>query len=216
LAAVSTTGLKVISVIKGNFQKDITMATKTTVVKARPKATEAKRFNDKGIQASQCCTIEASADDLYRFWRKLENLPLFMSHLESVRSINDKTSHWKAHAPFDREVEWDAEIIVDEPGKRIAWRTLQNSDVENAGSVTFTETGDRGTEVRVVIDYIPPAGKLGQMLAKLIGEDPSANLREDLRRLKQLVESGEIATNHGPRGTCGNEKNAVNNDGGDK
>jgi uncharacterized membrane protein len=190
------------------------MATKTTVVRPRPPATKPERFNEKGVHIAQACTIEASADDLYRFWRNLANLPLFMAHLESVTASSDKNSHWKAKGPFDKEVEWDAEIISDEPGRVIAWRSLQGADVENAGSVRFKETGDRGTEVRVVIDYIPPAGKLGSVLAKLIGEDPSANLKEDLRRLKRLVETGEIANNHGPRGTCGNDKNARNDGGG--
>jgi uncharacterized membrane protein len=126
-----------------------------------------------------------------------------MSNLESVSSGAGGISHWKAKGPFDKEVEWDAEIISEEPGRLISWRSIQGSDFENAGSVRFVETEDRGTEVHVVMDYIPPGGRFGNMLAKLAGEDPSASLREDLRRFKQLMEGGELTTSEGPRGTCG-------------
>lgn len=163
---------------------------------------EAKRLNDKGIHVTQCCTINVPANQLFQFWRRFENLPQFMTHLESVTSSEGGTSHWKAKAPFGQKVEWDAEIISEQPNRLIAWRSLSGADVENAGSVRFVETKDRGTEVHVVIDYIPPAGKFGNMLAKVIGEDPSSNLREDLRRFKQLMETGEMATPAGPRGTC--------------
>ncbi|HVT83071.1 MAG TPA: SRPBCC family protein [Phycisphaerae bacterium] len=174
---------------------------------------EARKLNERGLHVSQACTINAPASELFRFWRHFENLPRFMSHLESVTTRGDGISHWKAKAPFGQEVQWDAEIISEEPDRVIAWRSLQGAQVENAGSVRFIDTGDRGTEVHVVIDYVPPAGKFGNMLAKLIGEDPSGSLREDLRRFKQLMETGELATSEGPRGTCGHKSKSTSTQG---
>src|SRR5207249_522508 len=144
--------------------------------------------------------------ELYEYWRKLENLPSIMSHLKEVRAIDEKRSHWIAKAPSlaGGSVEWDAEIINDEPNALIAWRSLPGADVDNAGSVRFVPApGDRGTEVKVVIDYIPPAGKVGSWVAKLFGEEPQQQIMEDLRKFKRVMETGEFATTKGqPRGSC--------------
>jgi uncharacterized membrane protein len=183
----------------------MTMAKSGAALSRSRRPSQPKKLNERGIHVSQSCTINRPAADLFRFWRHFENLPQFMYHLERVAVLDDRNSHWKAKAALGKEVEWDAEIIHEEPDRLIAWRSLEGADVENAGTVRFTETPDRGTEVRVVIDYIPPAGKLGQMIAKMIGEDPSSQLREDLRRFKQLMEAGEITTSEGPRGTCGHQ-----------
>ena len=130
-------------------------------------------------------------EELYQFWRNFENLPRFMDHLESVTIIDEGRSHWVVKGPAGIRVEWDAEIHNEIPNELIAWRSLAGSEVDNAGSVHFmpTEIGD--TEVRVVLRYDPPAGKLGATVARLFGEEPSRQVAEDLRRLKQVVEAGE-------------------------
>jgi uncharacterized membrane protein len=143
-------------------------------------------------------TINAAPETLYRFWRNLENFPRFMAHLEAVRSTSERTSHWIAKAPAGTTVEWDAEIVEDEANSRIAWRTLPDSAVEHEGIVSFEAApGGRGTIVRVSMSYVPPAGKVGVHIAKLFGEEPSLQIDSDLRRLKQLVETGEIARTDG-------------------
>ena len=156
----------------------------------------------RGVNVEEAVTINASPEDLYAFWRNLEVLPRFMNHLVEVRQLDQCRSHWVAKAPAGRTVEWDAEIINEIPGELIGWRTLPGSDVVSAGSVRFKcAPGGRGTEVRVRLQYEPPAGKVGATIAWLLGHDPAQAIREDLRRLKQLVEAGEIPTTKGqPRG----------------
>ena len=163
-----------------------------------------REYFNRGIHVEQAFTINSSPQELYAFWKNFENLPQFMRHLESVTKIDEKRSHWVACGPAGYRVEWDAEIINDEPNELIAWRSLGNADVDNAGSVRFLPApGDRGTQVKVVIDYIPPAGSVGAAIAKLFGKDPKTQVREDLRRFRQIVELGEVVTNEGqPRGTC--------------
>jgi uncharacterized membrane protein len=138
-------------------------------------------------------TINRPTEDVYRFWRNFQNLPGFMQHLESVQVIDEKRSHWKAKAPAGKTVEWDAEIIEDRPNELIAWRSLEGADVQNAGSVRFSPApGGRGTEVRVSMRYDPPAGVIGATIAKLFGEEPSQQVGDELRRLKQVLETGEV------------------------
>jgi uncharacterized membrane protein len=149
----------------------------------------------RGIKLERGVTIDKPPQELYRFWRKLGNLPRFMKHLESVRTIDDKRSHWLAKAPGGTRIEWEAEIYNEKENELIAWRSLQNADVNNAGSVHFTALPDgRGTEVKVVINYEPPAGRLGAAVAKLLGEDPARELEDDLVRLKQLMEGSGVPT----------------------
>jgi uncharacterized membrane protein len=149
----------------------------------------------RGVIVHESVAINATADELYRFWRTLENLPRVMSHLESVADLGGGRSHWVARAHGLGTYEWDAEIINDEPGKIIGWRSLPGSEVTSAGSVHFDEgPAGRGTRVTVRLQYDPPAGKLGALLASSFGEDPAQQIREDLRNLKQRVEAGEVAT----------------------
>lgn len=157
---------------------------------------------DYAIRVDRAVTINRPVEEVYTFWRNLQNLPSFMSHLESVTVINEKRSHWVAKAPFGRTVEWDAEIINEEPNELLAWRSVDNPDVSSAGSVRFGQApGDRGTEVHVKLEYMPPAGVVGALVAKLFGEEPDQQVREDLRHLKQTLEAGEVATTKGqPRG----------------
>ena len=153
---------------------------------------------DRGIRVEKAVTIMRSADDLYNYWRRLENLSRFMQHLESVEQTGEYTSHWVAKAPAGRTVEWDAEIVAEEPGRYINWRSLPGSDIENFGSVEFRAgTGGRGTVVTVKLEYDPPGGLLGRGFAMLWGEEPSLQVTDDLRRFKQLMETGEVTTTEG-------------------
>ena len=149
----------------------------------------------RGTQVEKTVTINAPADRLYTFWRNFENLPRFMENLEEVEVIDDKRSRWVATGPAGFDVQWEAEIINEVPNELIGWRSVEGSTVDNAGSVHFTPaTGGRGTEVKVVLRYDPPGGKLGAAVSRVLGEDPDWQVQEDLRRLKMLIESGEIAT----------------------
>jgi len=142
-------------------------------------------------------TIMKSPEELYRFWRDLSNLPRFMRNVRSVDSDSPR-SHWVVGGPGDRTWEWDAEIVRDEPGRVISWRTIGDADVRHSGVVTFRPaTGGRGTVVEVEFEYDPPGGTAGAALARLFGTRPKEDVREDLRRFKQLVETGEIPTIRG-------------------
>ena len=156
----------------------------------------------RGVHVEEVVTINAPADQLFRFWRNFEQLPRIMDHLVSVRQLDEQRSHWVARAPGKRTVEWDAEVISEIPGELIGWRTLEGADVVSAGSVRFKRAfGGRGTEVHVRLQYDPPAGRLGATVAWLLGHEPSQVIREDLRRFKQLMETGEVPTIKGqPRG----------------
>jgi uncharacterized membrane protein len=164
--------------------------------------TRAALAGSRGQHVDEVVTINAPADQLFRFWRNFEQLPRFMDHLVSVRQIDERRSHWVAKAPGRRTVEWDAEIINEIPGELIAWRTLGGAEVVSAGSVRFMlAPGGRGTEVQVRLQYDPPAGRIGATVAWLLGQEPSQVIREDLRRFKQLMEAGEVPTTKGqPRG----------------
>jgi uncharacterized membrane protein len=161
-------------------------------------------YFERGIHVEESMTINRSPWDLYQFWRNFDNLPRFMRHVESVKVIDEKKSHWVVDGPAGKRVEWDAEIINDEPNSLIAWHSLAGATVDNAGSVRFVPGPEgRGTEVRVVIDYIPPAGVVGKWVAALFGKNPASEIREDLRRFKRVMETGEVPTTEGqPRGTC--------------
>jgi uncharacterized membrane protein len=149
-----------------------------------------------GTHVEESVSINRPAVELYRFWRDFENLPKFMKHLEAVAIHDGGVSHWTAKGPGGMHVEWDARVINDVDGRLIAWQSLNGSRIATAGSVNFEET-DRGTEVKVHLQYRPPAGKLGSAVAYVFGEEPSLQIREDLRRFKQLMETGEIPTTEG-------------------
>lgn len=150
-----------------------------------------------GIRVDQTVTIGKSPAEVYKFWRNFENLPKFMGHLESVKEIDNKHSHWVAKAPAGRTVEWRAEIINEVESELIAWRSL-DGDVSNAGSVQFRPAANGGgTELKVELQYNPPGGTVGALFARLFGEEPSQQIADDLRRFKQLMETGEIAITEG-------------------
>jgi len=142
--------------------------------------------------------INRPPDECYRYWRNLENLPTFMSYLESVRQMGDKRSHWVARVPPDTRIEWDAEITNEIPNERIAWRSLPNSDVCTSGSVRFDRApGGRGTIVRVRMELESLSNKLGSSVARWIGKGPEHLVYKDLRRFKQVLETGEVITTEG-------------------
>jgi len=142
-------------------------------------------------------TVNRPRQEVYEFWRDLEHLPTFMIHLEAVTTSGDRRSHWVVKAPGGL-VEWDAEMIDDRAGEIISWQSLEGSDVPNGGSVQFTDApADRGTEVHVDLHYDPPVGSAGATVAKLFGEEPGQQLRDDLRRFKQVMETGEVVRSDG-------------------
>lgn len=152
----------------------------------------------RGVNVEHSVTIDRPRAEVYRFWRQLENLPRFMDHLESVDVIDQRRSRWVARGPGGMRVSWDAEIINEMPEDTIAWASLPGSQVNTAGSVTFDEApGGRGTEVRVRLQYNPPAGKVGAAAAWLTGEAPSQQIREDLRRFKAIIEAGGVPSTTG-------------------
>jgi uncharacterized membrane protein len=155
-----------------------------------------------GIRIDKSITINRRPDELYRFWRNLENLPRFMRNIESVEELSDTRSRWVALGPAGKRIEWEAEIVNEIEGELIGWRSLPGSRVESGGSVRFESTpSGRGTMVRVSLQYNPPGGHVGNMVAKLMGSNPSSQIENDLHRFKQLMETGEFITTEGqPRG----------------
>lgn len=151
----------------------------------------------RGVNVCEAVTINRSADELYREWRNLESLPERMQHLESVEELGDGTSHWAAVGPAGKVFEWDAEILQDIPGKLLSWRSLPGSDVVSAGSVNFDEVPNHGTRVTVRLQYDPPGGKLGAYVAWMMRQEPSQQIREDLRAWKRRLETGEVPTTDG-------------------
>jgi uncharacterized membrane protein len=151
-----------------------------------------------GLRVDQAITIGCPRAEAFRYWRQLSNLANFMEHVQSVRDIDGRRSHWVVKGPAGRMVEWDAVIHNEIENELIAWRSLPGADVDNAGSVTFKEApGGRGTEIRVELQYNPPAGVAGAAFAALWGEEPSIQIHEDLHRLQHILEAGESLTTKG-------------------
>jgi len=150
------------------------------------------------LEAERAYTIMRPRHELYAFWRNFENLPQFMEHLESVTVTSDGRSHWVTRAPIGKPISWDAEITEDVEDRVIAWRSLPDSVVENSGQVHFSDAADgRGTMVRARIIYQAPGGKTAQEISRFFGESASQQLRDDLRRFKQVMEAGETPTTEG-------------------
>jgi uncharacterized membrane protein len=144
--------------------------------------------------ATESVIIGKPPQEVYAFWRDFNNLPRFISYVESVRVIDHKLSHWTVQTAAGKTLEWDAEITLDQPGSRISWRSIEGADVPNSGSVSFTPApGNRGTVVRVQMDYAPPGGPVVAKLAKLLkGEPAGLHISQALRSLKQILETGEV------------------------
>jgi uncharacterized membrane protein len=161
-------------------------------------------MTDEGaIRFKRSVTVNRPPEELYNFWRNFENLPRFMYHLESVQSIGGRVSHWVTKGPAGKRVEWDSEITEDRPNELLAWRSLEGADVYNAGSVRFEpRPGGRGTILRVDMEYRPPAGVVGAAFAMLFNSAPEQQIYDDLRRFKQVIETGEVVRSDGsPEGT---------------
>ncbi len=159
---------------------------------------ETEDIETPAIEIIESISINAAPDEIYSYWKNFENLPSFMRHLKSVTVIDENYSHWIAKAPLGTSVEWDARLVVDEPSRRLGWETSEESQIQHEGLVSFEESANgRGTIVRVEMSYEPPAGHVGATLARLFGEEPRVQIHEDLRRLKQLIETGEIPTTLG-------------------
>jgi len=156
--------------------------------------TRAALAGDRGFIVHESVRLERSVAEVYSFWRRLENLPRFMDYLHEVTETGNGRSHWMAKGPGGVLVEWDAEIINEVENQVIGWRSLPGGDVTVAGSVNFdTVRGGRSTQVTVHLQYAPPAGRVGAFVSMLAGREPSQTIREDLRRLKQILEAGELA-----------------------
>ncbi len=156
-----------------------------------------------GIEAKGWITVNRPVGEVFAYWHDFENFPQFMAHLQSVQSLGSGRSRWRAAGPADVEIEWDAEISGERIDEFIAWRSVGGATVENSGEVEFRPApGGRGTEIRVRLTYNPPAGKFGAAVAKLFGEAPDQQIRDDLRRFKQVLETGEVVRSEGsPEGT---------------
>lgn len=154
----------------------------------------ARPHAERGVPGNQGINIEASeyierpADQLFRFWRQLSNLPQFMPHLISVDEVAEGISRWKVRGPLGYEMEWESEIIEEKPNRMLAWQTLPGAEVSSAGSVWF-EPESHGTNVKVSLQYDPPAGRAGAVLAKILGASPKAQIATDLVRFKELMEA---------------------------
>lgn len=162
-------------------------------VNSRQLNTETGVPGNKGIKVTKSIMVGRPAQEVYRYWRKLENLAQFMNHVKSVTEIDERRSTWVVKGPLGTDLEWTAQILSDREGELIAWESLPGAEVQNAGSVRFESVGDGQTEVRVSLQYQPPAGVLGAAVAKLFGENPEQQLDEDLARFKKLIEAEAVA-----------------------
>ena len=157
-------------------------------------STTSKTIKPERELSAETVTIGRSPDELYAYWRDVDNLPTFVENLESIEKLDDRRSRWTVKAPAGNEVSWESVITKDVPGREIYWQSAEGADIANSGRVTFQEAGQRGTIVRAVIAYDPPGGAIGQLIAKLFQREPRIQTRRDLHRFKQLMEAGEIAT----------------------
>lgn len=175
------------------------------VCTASPRGSATSVRAGHGIKIDESTIVNRDVGTLWRYWRKLENLGRFMQHLHSVEEHDDRRSHWVACAPLGYRLHWEAEIINEKENELIAWRSVDGSDVDTAGSVHFRELPNgRGTEIRVILKYDAPAAQIAEPLARMMGESPQQQIHEDLRRFKQVMETGEVPSTEGqPRGQCG-------------
>lgn len=176
-------------------------ATVTAVTATDVYAAMTRTHRSTPMELTATTTVTPPPDEVHALWSDLKRLPDFMAHVDEVLVTGRRTSHWRASAPFGRAVEWDAETTQDVPGELIAWRSVQGSDVDNSGEVRFEPApGGRGTEIRVTLRYDVPGGALGKAAARYFGEEPHQQLDDDLRRFKQIAETGEVIRSEGAPG----------------
>ena len=163
-----------------------------------PTSTAERIVGPDGVRIDKVVTVQRSPEDLYTFWRELQNLPRIMSHILSVSGDVETGSHWTARGPGGIDVSWDAVVTLDETNRLISWQSVPGSRIVNTGLVRFRALpNDKGTEVHVSLHYRPPLGVLGKLVAPLFAREPSRQIEDDLRRFKQIMEAGEVARTHG-------------------
>jgi len=161
---------------------------------AAPSHTFRGAKSDGRLLEGRTVTINRSRDELYSFWRDFRNLPEFMENVRSVECFDERRSHWVVEGPGGRRLEWDAHITADEPGRLIAWEADENADIQHSGRIEFRDgPPGRGTEVTAVLAYSAPGGRLGSLIAELFRKEPKVQARHELRRFKQLMETGEVS-----------------------
>jgi len=154
---------------------------------------------DEGSIVGRTVTINKPREELYAFWRDFSNLAGVMENVESIEIIDTRRSRWRVKGPGGKTVEWESVVTEDEPGRRIGWKSAEGADIDSSGVVEFIDAAPgRGTMVRATIAYDPPAGKVGEWIAKLLQREPALQARRDLRRFKQLMETGEITSSASP------------------
>jgi len=156
--------------------------------------TASKTAEPERALLGEAVTISRAPQELYDFWRDPTNLVRFMDNVTAIERIDERRSRWTVKAPMGREVSWESVITHEVPGKEISWQSADGAEIDNSGKIEFVDAGKRGTVVRVRIAYDPPAGFVGQVLAKLFQREPRIQARRDLHRFKQLMEAGEVAT----------------------
>ena len=170
-----------------------------SLISDAPRSTFRKR--DKDALIGRTVTINRPARELYDFWRDFTQLPQFMDNIESIERLDDKRSRWTVKAPAGTKVEFVSRVTEDQPGRLIAWESEEGSDISNTGRIEFIDAAPgRGTMVRATISYDPPGGAAGRWIAKLFQREPNVQARRDLRRFKQLMETGEVTSSAGPSG----------------
>jgi uncharacterized membrane protein len=161
-------------------------------------AAEARDWDEASL-AARTVTINRPRAEVFAFWREFANFPQFMDTIVSVTVVDERTSHWVVAAPGDRTVEWDSLITEEVPGELIVWESAPDADIKNTGRIEFRDgPPGRGTEVSATIVYDPPGGDLGKLIAKLFQKEPKVQARQDLRRFKQLLETGEVSRSDAP------------------
>ena len=156
---------------------------------------------DEGAVIGRTVTINRPRDEVYTFWRDFSNLAAVMENVERIDVLDRRRSHWVVKAPAGKRVEWDAVVTEDDPGRLIAWQSVEGADIRSSGRVEFLDSAPgRGTMVRATFSYDPPAGILGEWIAKLFQREPNVQARRDLRRLKQFLETGEVTSSASPSG----------------
>jgi uncharacterized membrane protein len=171
----------------------------STLKNPNPVAAGLPAAEDDDVLVARSVTINRPRHELYEFWRDFRNLPLFMENIESVTMVDAIRSHWQVKGPAESTVEWDSIVTDDQPGELIAWTSVEGASVPNTGRIEFRDSPNgRGTIVTATIAYNPPTGKLGALIAKMLGREPKIQARRDLRRFKQLMETGEIPSSEPP------------------
>jgi uncharacterized membrane protein len=156
------------------------------------------KYPNRGVKITQAITIDRPVEPLYAFWKNPTQVTAVMQYIESIAVTSDRTAHWVLRLPGNLKVECDVEFYTDIPNEVLSWRTLEGSQLQHAGAVRFRPApGGRGTEVELTVEFVPPAGALGQAIVKLFGEAPAQYVREYLRDYKEVMETGEISTTEG-------------------